>query len=111
VEKLILLLKLTPYLSCLFWGLFSILEVFVPSLRNSDFNRWEIDEGGGSYINIAGWKKVLTPPRVIARGYMSDNAACTIALNVGIIFVLIAIFGIRHVSGFPAFIPDLFGRF
>jgi hypothetical protein len=40
-----------------FPGIVSILEVLFPSLRDSDFNRWKVDEGGGSYIQILGWKK------------------------------------------------------
>ena len=41
---------------------------------------------------------------------MSDGAACAVALIAGVLFILIATFGIRHVSGFPAFFPDLFNR-
>jgi hypothetical protein len=55
-------------------------------------------------------EKMLTPPHVLAQGHMSDSAACAVALVVGVIFVLIAMFGIRHVSGFPEFFPDLFHR-
>ena len=91
-------------------GIFSILEVLFSSLRNPDFNRWEIDEVGGTSIQVLGWKKVLAPPRVLAQGYMSDNAACGVALATGVILILIAIFGMRHVSGFPESLPDLFGR-
>jgi hypothetical protein len=111
MEKMTLFIKLLPYLAFLCGGIVSILEVLFPSIRDPDFNRWEVDEGGGSYIRVLGWKKMLTPPRVLAQGYMSDSAACAVALGVGIIFILIAMFGIRHVSGFPEFFPDLFGRF
>ncbi len=108
--KLALFFRLLPYLAFLYGGVFSILEVLFPSLRDPDFNRWEVDEGRGSYIQVLGWKKVLRPPRVLAQGYMSDSAACAVALVLGVIFVLIAMFGIRHVSGFPEFFPDLFAR-
>jgi hypothetical protein len=84
------------------------LEVLFPSLRDSDFNRWEVDEDNGASIQILGWKKMLTPPRVLAQGYMSENRACAVAIGVGTIFILVAILGIRHVSGFPQFLPDLF---
>src|SRR4030095_13951054 len=110
MEKLPLFFRLLPYLAFLYAGIVSILEVLFPSLRDPDFNRWEVDEAGGSYIQILGWKKILTPPRVLAQGHMSDNAACAIALAAGVVFVLIAVFGIRYVSGFPEFFPDLFGR-
>jgi hypothetical protein len=50
-------------------------------------------------------EKMLTPPRVLAQGYMSDGAACAVALFVGVVFVLIAMLDIRHVSGFPEFFP------
>src|SRR6185437_3094554 len=103
---LALLFRLLPYLAFLYVGIVWILEVLFPSLRDPDFNRWEVDEGGGSYIKILGWKKMLTPPRVLAQGYMPDSAACAVVLVVGIICILIAIFGIRHVSGFPQFFPD-----
>jgi hypothetical protein len=110
MERLTLFFKLLPYLAVLFGGIVSILEVIFPSLRDPDFNRWEVDEGSGSYIQILGWKKMLTPPRVLAQGYMSDSAACAVALVVGTILLLIAILGIRHVSGFPPFFPDLFNK-
>jgi hypothetical protein len=103
--------KVLPYLVCLYVGVFSILEVFFPSLRGPGFNRWEVDEGSGSSVTILGWKKVLRPPRVLAQGYMSDGAACAVAIVVGVIFVFVAAFGIRHVTGVPEFVPDLFNRF
>jgi hypothetical protein len=102
--------SLLPYLALLGVGIFWILEVLFSSIRDPDFNHWEIDEDGGSYVQVLGWKKVLTPPRVIAQGYMSDRTACKVALVLGIICISIAIFGIRHVSGIPGFIPDLFER-
>src|ERR1017187_4522410 len=104
---LALLIKLLPYFVCLYAGIFSILEVLFPALRDPDFNRWEVDAGGGSYVSILGWKKVLTPPRVSAQGYMSDRVACALALLVGVILISIAILGIRNASGFPGFISDL----
>jgi len=104
------LVRVFPYLAFLFAGIFSILEVIFPSLRDSNFNRWEVDEGSGSYIQVMGWKKMLRPPRVIAQGYMTDRAACTVALIAGVFFILIATFGIRHVIGFPWFFPDLFEK-
>jgi hypothetical protein len=110
MELLSLFFRLLPYLVLLCAGAFSILEVFFPSLRNPDFNRWEVDEGGGSYVEVMGWRKMLRPPRVLAQGHMSDTAACALALVVGVLFVLIAIFGIRNVSGLPEFLPDLFDR-
>ena len=39
---------------------------------------------------------------------MTDSAACKVAIVVGVFFILIAAFGIRHVGGFPSFFPDLF---
>ena len=111
MNKFTFFLRLLPYLLCLYAGIHSILEALFPSLRDPDFNRWEVDEGGGSYIQIMGWRKILTPPRVIAQGYMPDRAACALAIVVGVICVLIGTFGIRHVSGFPEFLPDLFNRF
>jgi hypothetical protein len=110
MEKLPFLFRLLPYLGCLYGGVHLILEVFFPTLRDPDFNRWEVDDDGGSYIKILGWKKMLTPPRVLAQGYLSDSFACALALVVAVILLLIAAFGIRHVSGFPGFIPDLFNR-
>jgi len=103
-------LRLLPCLVFLYVGIDSILEVLFPSLRDPDFNRWEVDVDG-SYIQIMGWRKYLTPPRVLAQGYMSDGAACAVSLVVGVICILGAILGIRHVTGIPEFIPDLFARF
>ena len=111
MDKFTFFYRVLPYLVFLYVGIHSILEAFFPSLRDPDFNRWEVDEGSGSSIQIMGWKKMLTPPRVIARGYMPDGAAFAIAIVVGLICLLIGTFGIRHVSGFPGFLPDLFGRF
>ena len=111
MEKLTLLFKLLPFAGFLAAGVFSILEVFFPSLRDADFNRWEVDEGGGTYVQIMGWKKMLTPPRVVAQGYMSDRAACAVAIVAGVLCILIGTFGFRHVSGYPVVLPDLFNRF
>jgi len=110
MESWPLFLRLLPYLVFLYAGVHSILEVLFPSIRDPDFNHWEVDEESGPSIQVLGWKKALKPPRVIAQGYMSDRAACTVALVVGVVFVLIAMLGIRHVSGIPEFFPDLFGR-
>lgn len=110
MKIVILLVELAPFLGVLYGGMYAIAEVFFPSLRDSNFNRWEVDEGGGSYVRIMGWRKVLTPPRVMARGYMSDRAACAVAILLGSVLILIGMFGIRHISGFPRLIPDPFGK-
>jgi hypothetical protein len=111
MENVTLFFRLLPYLGCISWGIYSVLEVYFPSLRDPDFNRWEVDEGSGSSIQILGWRKVLTPPRVLAQGYLSDSTACAIALIAGAILIFIGMLGIRHVSGLPEFLPDLFGKF
>ena len=54
---------------------------------------------------------MLTPPRVIAQGYMLDGAACAVALVAGTLSIAVGVFGIRHVLGFPEFLPDLFKNF
>jgi hypothetical protein len=72
VNKFTFFLRLLPYLVFLYVGMHSIFEAFFPSLRDPDFNRWEVDEDGGSYIQIIEWKKMLKAPRVIAQGYMPD---------------------------------------
>ncbi len=110
MKTLSLLVELVPFLGVLCGGMYAIAEVFFPFLRGPDFNRWEVDEGGGSYVQITGWRKVLTPPRVVARGYMSDRAACAVAIAAGVVLISIGIFGIRHFSGFPKFVPDPFGK-
>ena len=79
-----------------------LLEVFIPSLRSPDFSRWEIYETTGTSVTIGPWKKVLSPPRVIANGYLSEAMACNVALAVGILFILIGVVGFRHTTGFPA---------
>ena len=93
------------------YGLYAILEVFFPPLRSPDFNRGEIDEETGPTINIMGWKKALTPPRVLASGYMSERVACSVSLGFGTLLIAIGVFGIRHVTGVPGWVPDLFSRF
>ena len=105
------LLKLIPFLISLVYGAYSILEVFFPSLRGPDFNRWEIDEGSGTTIQFMGWKKVLSPPRVLASGYLSERAASVLAFGIGTVLILVGVFGIRHVAELPKWLPDLFGRF
>jgi hypothetical protein len=57
MEKLRFFSRLLPYLACLHGGVVSILEVFFPSLHDPDFNRWEVDEGCGSYIRSYGMEK------------------------------------------------------
>lgn len=110
MEKLTLLFRLLPYLAFLYGGTFAILEVLFPSLRDPDFNRWEVDDASGTTVQVLGWKKIITPPRVLAQGYVSDSTACVLAIAVGVIFISVGTFGVRHVSGFPGFLPDLFGR-
>ena len=103
--------KVLPFALLLAYGAYTILEVFFPSLRNPDFNQWEIDENRGATIQIMGWKKALSPPRVLARGYLSERAACTVGLCIGTVFVVIGVFGIRHTIGIPLWFPDLFNKF
>jgi hypothetical protein len=102
-------LKLAPFALFLMAGIKSILEVFLPVLRDPDFGRWEVDTGG-SYVQVLGWRKMTSPPWILAQGRMSNRTACAVSLIAGIVFSLIGIFGIRHVGGFPWFIPDLFAR-
>lgn len=111
MEKMTFFVKIFPFLAFLCAGIFSVLEVFSPSLRSPDFNRWEIDEGTGTTLQVGAWRKVLRPPRVLAQGYMSDGAACVVALVLGAICILVGVAGIRHVVGFPEFLPDVLARF
>jgi hypothetical protein len=111
MEKLPVWFELLPFVGILSAGVFSILEVIFPSLGNPNSNHWEIDEGRGTYVQAMGWRKVFTPPRVLAQGYMANRAACGVALVVGIVFIAIATVGIRHVSGFPEYLPDFFAKF
>jgi len=111
MKTLTFFLKAFPFFCFLYAGIHSILEVLSPALRDPDFNRWEVDDDSGSYIQIMGWRKMLTPPRVIAQGYVSDRAACAVGVVVGVVCILIAIVGIRHVIGIPEFLPDLIKRF
>ena len=106
-----LLVKLLPFLAFLAGGIHSILEVLFPVLRGPDYKRWEIDDNSGSYVQILGWTKVIRPPRVIAQGYMSDRAAAVAGIFAGVICILIGALGIRHIGGFPAFLPDLVAKY
>lgn len=110
MDLFVLLWKVLPFALFLGYGAYAILEVFFPSLRSSDFNRWEVDEESGTTIQIMGWKKAVSPPRVLASGYLSERAACALALCVGTVFVAIGVFGIRHTTGIPLWFPDLFSR-
>lgn len=105
-----LLWRTLPFALFLGYGAYSILEVFFPSLRGRDFGRWEIDEGSGTNIQVMGWKKVLSPPRVLASGYLSERAACAVALCLGSILIAVGLLGIRHTTGFPLWFPDFFER-
>ncbi|HKF21477.1 MAG TPA: hypothetical protein VKE93_07905 [Candidatus Angelobacter sp.] len=98
-----------PYFLSTAYGIYTLLEVFFPSLRDANFNHWEIDVGG-SYTQTLGWRKVLKPPRVIAQGYMSNRSACAMAMAVGVFFIVVGFFGIRHESGIPEVFPDFFGH-
>jgi len=113
MNNLTLLVELLPFAGAFIAGLYFIAEVFIPSLRPRDFNRWEVDEGGSEVdVNVAfwQWRKVLTPPRVVAQGYMSNRAACTVAVVAGLVCICIAVLGVRHLTGFPNFIPDPVGQ-
>ena len=111
MDKLRFSYTVLPWLAFQYAGIHCIVEVIFPSLRSPDFNHWEIDEDSGPYIKVAGWRKALRPPQVIARGYMSDRAACVVALVVGTECVLIGVFGIHHFVGVPAALPDVFSEF
>lgn len=102
-----ILWRILPFLALLSCGIYSILEVTFPQLRGSDFNRWEIDSDSASSIQIMGWKKVLSAPRVLASGYLSNRAACSLSLAVGLVLIIAAVIGIRHVVGFPSWLPDV----
>jgi hypothetical protein len=110
METAFLLFHLLPAFSMVAYGTYLILEVFFPSLRDPDFNRWEVDGGNGSYIKILGWKKVLTPPRVIALGYFSERTACAISMTLGIVMIVAGFFLIRHIAGVPGSFPDFFSN-
>lgn len=105
------LVKAIPFVALFLSGVWSILEVFVPVLRPADFARWEVDDGDDSYIQVGPVRKRFGSPRVIAQGYVSDATACGIALGVGTIFIFLGVFGIRHTTGYPVLLPDLFSRF
>src|SRR5215467_5778361 len=105
-----ILLHCLPYFLLTAYGIYAVLEVFFPALRETNFNRWQIDDDSGSSMQILGWRKVLRPPRVIAQGYMSERTACTVAMSFGVLFILLGALGIRHVSGVPESLPDFFAR-
>ena len=105
-----LLFQLLPAFAFVAYGTYSILEVFFPSLRDPDFGYWEVDGGSGSSIEILGWKKVLTPPRIIAQGYFSENTACSVSLIVGIVMIVVGLLLIRHIAGVPGSFPDFFSN-
>ena len=108
MDTAFLLFRLLPAFTLVGYGTYSILEVVFPSLRDPDFNRWEVDDNSGSSIQILGWSKVLTPPRVIAQGYFSDSTACAVSMTVGIVMIVVGFFIIRHMAGVPQSFPDLF---
>jgi hypothetical protein len=111
MDTAFLLFRLLPAFTMVAYGTYSVLEVFFPSLRDPDFNRWEVDSDTGSSIEILGWKRVLTPPRVIAQGYLSDKTACAVSLTFGIVLIVVGFLIIRHIAGIPESFPDWFDRF
>jgi amino acid transporter len=106
-ETVWVIVRCLPSFTLTALGVYSVLEVFFPALREPNFNRWQIEDDSASSIQILGWRKVLRPPRVIAQGYMSEAAACTVAISIGALFIIVGFFGIRHASGVPALIPDI----
>jgi hypothetical protein len=102
------LVRCLPYFVVTALGVYSMLEALFPALREPGFNHWRIEDDSGSSIEIFGWRKVLRPPRVIAEGYMSEFAASMVAISFGLLFVSVGVFGIRHMSGVPALLPDVF---
>ena len=96
-----LLVKCLPFFAAVAYGVYAVLEVFFPALRDENFNRWEINDDSGSSIEIMGWRKVLRPPRVLAQGYLSERTACAIALTTGTVLVVVGFFGIHRIAGIP----------
>ncbi|HEY1937846.1 MAG TPA: hypothetical protein VGJ33_07930 [Candidatus Angelobacter sp.] len=108
METASLLFHLLPAFVLTGYGTYAVLEVFFPSLRDADFNRWEVDDNSGSYVEIMGWRKMLKPPRVIAQGYLSERSACLFSFTVGTLMIAIGLLLIRHLAGIPQSFPDWF---
>ena len=108
MDTTLLLLRLLPAFSAVGYGAYAVLEVFFPSLRDPNFNQWEVTDDGGGYIEIMGWRKALRPPRLIAQGYMSNRTACTLSFCVGTFLIIIGFIFIRHIAGMPQSLPDIF---
>jgi hypothetical protein len=104
-------MRMLPFIAFVIYGVYLIAEVFIPSIRSSDFDKWEIDAGNEISITVLGWTKILSNPRVLASGYLSERSASGLSLAIGLLLVSIGILGIRHVTGIPPWIPDLFGGF
>jgi len=108
MDTTLLLLRLLPAFTAVGYGVYAVLEVLFPSLRDPNFNQWEVTDDRGAYIEIMGWRKALRPPRVIAQGYMSDRTACTLSFCVGTLLIIIGFVFIRHIAGVPESFPDIF---
>ena len=92
----------------LYLGIRFVLAPWSRNFRNAP-KTWEVEEGG-SWISIFGWTKVIRPPTVVAQGNMSLPAARAIFVAIGLFFIFGSVFGIRHLTGFPGFLPDLFAK-
>jgi hypothetical protein len=111
MDTALLLFRLLPAFVFVGYGVYSIVEIFFPSLREPDFNHWDIEIGRDDYVQVPGWRKVFKPARVIAEGYMSDSAACTISALAGLFLIIVGFAMIRHTAGIPEGVPDFIGRF
>lgn len=96
-----IIFRCLPFFAMVGYGVYYLLEVVFPSLRDKDFNYWEVDNNSGSYLNLLGWRIVLVPPRVLAQGYLSDNAACAVAIGVGIFLIVLGLAAVHKIAGVP----------
>jgi hypothetical protein len=101
METASILLRCLPFFLSIAYGVYSLLEIYFPSLRDQNFNRWQIDDNTGSYVEYMGWRKVLRPPRIIAQGYLSEGMACVVAFSAGIVLIAIGVWGVHEVAGIP----------
>jgi len=91
-------------------GIYLLLKGLFPELRDKDFQRWSVEEGGISVEFLGFFEKVIRPSKVIAEGKMSEKTAVRVYSSIGFLMIAVGFLAFRHITGIPAWFPDVVGQ-
>jgi|SRR6185312_6651737 len=107
------IIECVPFFAFAGIGAYLVLAALFPSLRQTDWSRWKFYTGyTDSKPRVVTRSLGLTKaPRPVAEGKLNETVARWLYVAVGLLFILVALIGIRHLAGVPVGFPDVFERF